>query len=265
VPEKGRSSGLVPEGDRGSAPPVIPAGNGVPGRIRWIPPQHGAWAMLGVPFVAGMLTARSWALVPLAVAWVSGYLAGYFALQAIRTGRLTVRTGRPLGVYGGVTVSATVVLVLFRPEVLIYAPVYLVLWAVTAVYSRNRRDRALASGFSSVAQAGTMVLVVQTVSGAPVAPALGAFLACLLYFAGTVLYVKTVIRERGSAAHLRASIAFHVVAVVLAAVISLWLVPPFLWYLARAVVLPRRRLPARRIGLLEVAGSLALVAALAVT
>jgi hypothetical protein len=219
--------------------------------------------MLGVPFAAGMLTARSWALVPLAVAWVSGYLAGYFALLAIRTGRLTTRIARPLWVYGGVALSATVPLVLLRPQVLVYAPGYLALWAVTAVHSRNRRERALVSGLSSVLQACAMVLVVQTVAGVPVAPAFGAFAACVLYFAGTVLYVKTVIRERGSRAHLGASIAFHVVAAILAAVISPWLVLPFLWYLGRAVVLPRRQVPARRVGLLEVAGSLLLLGALA--
>jgi hypothetical protein len=220
--------------------------------------------MLGVPFVAGMLTARSWTLVPLLVAWVSGYLAGYFLLLALRTRRPGAAIAPPLAVYGGIAASAVTLLVLLRPLVLYYAPVYLALWAVTAVYSRNHQERSLVSGLSSVLQACAMVLVVQTAAGAPLAPAVGAFLACTLYFTGTVLYVKTVIRERGSRAYRVASIMFHAAAVLPAGVISPWLVPPFLWYLGRAVVVPRFRLPVRRVGVIEIGGSLLLLGALAV-
>ncbi|MCY0948437.1 hypothetical protein [Streptomyces sp. H27-S2] len=59
-------------------------------------------------------------------------------------------------------------------------------------------------------------------------------LACLLYFAGTVPYVKTMIRERNSRAYHRGSAAYHAVALAVAACLSPWLALPFAAYLARA-------------------------------
>ncbi len=230
--------------------------------LRWLPPQHGAWAMLLVPFAAGMLHARSWVLVPLLLAWLAGYLASYFALQAVKTRRVR-RVLPQLPVYAGVAAASAAVVVGARPAVLACAPAFAVLIAVTWWYARRRRDRALGSDAASVLQACLMVLVVQTAAGAAVGPALGTFLACLLYFAGTVLYVKTVIRERGDRRYLAASLAFHAVAVVASAALSPWLVPVFGWFLLRAAVLPGRGPAVRRVGLIEVVGSIALLLSLA--
>lgn len=57
-------------------------------RRRFLPPQHGAWAMLAVPYLAGVLVAGwSWVAAPLAGAWLAGYLLSYYLFQAIKTGR----------------------------------------------------------------------------------------------------------------------------------------------------------------------------------
>ena len=56
---------------------------------RYIPPQHGAWAMLLVPWLAGVLTAGfRWVHLPLLGAWLAGYLASYYVFQAVKTRRL---------------------------------------------------------------------------------------------------------------------------------------------------------------------------------
>lgn len=57
---------------------------------QFIPPQHGAWAMLLVPWLTGVLVAGfHWAHLPLFGAWLAGYLLSYYALQAIKTRRLS--------------------------------------------------------------------------------------------------------------------------------------------------------------------------------
>lgn len=222
--------------------------------------------MLLVPFVAGMLPSWGgkavWLHVPLLVAWLSGYLCSYFALLAVKTGRLE-RVRQQVLVYGGVCVVTGLPVVLLRPRLWSLAPAFAVLVAVNAWYAWRRQERALLNDFASVLQACLMTPAVAMAADVAAGPLMWPALACLLYFSGTVLYVKTMIRERGEAAFLRASTAFHAVALPLATAICVWLFAPFTVYLLRAVLLPRRRLSVQAVGLIEVACSLALVAALA--
>ena len=93
----------------------------------------------------------------------------------------------------------------------------------------------------------------------PARGATGAAVAVGLYLVGTVLFVKTMIREAGDATYLRSSVAFHAVAVPVAGVIALPLVLPFAWYLARAAVLPHRTMRPAQVGLVEIISWLLLV------
>ena len=114
----------------------------------------------------------------------------------------------------------------------------------------SRRTALQALGFAAV--------------GAPLGPVVGVAVALLLYFTGSLLYVKTMIRERGDAGYLRTSIGFHVLALVAAGLLTPALLVPFSWFLARAVILPRRRPSVKQVGLLELAGSLLLAGVLLV-
>jgi hypothetical protein len=43
---------------------------------RWVPNQHGAWAMLAGPLLVGVLAGgAAWVHVPLTVLWFLGYFA----------------------------------------------------------------------------------------------------------------------------------------------------------------------------------------------
>jgi hypothetical protein len=82
----------------------------------------------------------------------------------------------------------------------------------------------------------------------------------LAYFAGTVLYVKTMIRDRGDAGRYRLSVTYHVAVCVLAAVASPWLGALFAAFAVRAAVVPKRwpGLTAATIGAGEIVASLTL-------
>jgi hypothetical protein len=229
---------------------------------QFVPPQHGAWAMLLVPYVAGVLAAGfRWLHVPLLGAWLAGYLLSYYALLAVKT-RRPRRVRAHLLLYGTVTAVLGGLVCLAAPRVLAYAPAYLGLLAVNAAYAHGRRERALVNDLASVAQSCLMVFVVATVAGVAPARVADVFVAVLLYFAGTVLYVKTMIRERGSAGYYRASVAYHAVAALVAAWWSAALGVVFVGLLARAWALPRRGLTPRQVGLIEIAACVALLVAL---
>jgi hypothetical protein len=236
----------------------------------FLPPQHGAWAMLAVPYAAGVLAGGwAWPAGPLAGAWLAGYPLSYYLLQAVKTGRPGRWRAQLIGYAVPVLVLAAVVVVA-RPAVLRYAPAFTALWAVNAWYAWHRRERALLNDLASVVQGCLIVFVVATVAGTGPAAVAGAFAACLSYFAGTALFVKTMIRERGDPAYRRWSVGYHAAALVLAT----WLGPAlgvlFGWLLVRAWLLPGRRagpgrLAPRQVGLIEVANSLLLLVAVGVT
>ncbi|MER7475896.1 YwiC-like family protein, partial [Micromonospora sp. NPDC000018] len=170
-----------------------------------MPPQHGAWAMLLLPFLAAVTVTGPHPLhLPLLGAALAAYPLSYFGLQAVKTGRF--RRVRPqLTAYGVATVLCATPVLVARPAVLAYAPLYGVLAAVNAGHARRRRDRALLNDLAFVAQCGLLGFVVATVAGVPPTRVAGVTAVALGYLVGTILYVKTMIRERDSAGHRWAS------------------------------------------------------------
>lgn len=234
-------------------------------RRRFIPPQHGAWAMLVVPYLAGVLLAgATWVHLPLAGAWLAGYLLSYYVFQALKS-RRPHRYRAQLILYAAVTSPLLAVVVVARPTVLWYAPVYAALLAASAWYAWRRRERALGNDLAAVLQSCLMVFVAATVAGAAPATVAGAFTACTAYFAGTAFYVKTMIRERGNPSYRRWSVGYHLAALGLAVWLSPLLAGFFGWLLLRSWLLPGSPLKPLHVGLIEIGNCVLLVAAIWLT
>ncbi|MEI2818792.1 MAG: hypothetical protein V9E81_00640 [Marmoricola sp.] len=73
-----------------------------------------------------------------------------------------------------------------------------------------------------------------------------------LYFAGTVFYVKSAIRERGNQGFLWISVGFHVLAALISALIAWPLVGVFGLLAVRAATLPGLGWTPKRLGMLEI-------------
>ncbi|MDQ7908304.1 YwiC-like family protein [Phytohabitans sp. ZYX-F-186] len=251
-----------------TTPPTTPRRPTAPRRRRlrrYIPPQHGAWAMLLLPWLAGVLTTGfTWPHLPLLGAWLAGYLFSYYLLQAVKT-RRPGRVRAQLCLYAAPTALLAAPVLALRPQLLWYAPAYATLLAINLGYAARRNERALLNDLASVAQSCLMVFVCATTSTAPPAEALPAFLVVTGYLAGTVPYVKTMIRERGHTGYYRASVAYHLAILAAAA----WWHQPiailFALLLARATVFPKRPMAPKQVGIIEIAASLLLLLILAVT
>ncbi|WP_018790987.1 YwiC-like family protein [Salinispora arenicola] len=219
---------------------------------RYLPPQHGAWAMLLLPFLVGVaVVGPRWLQLPLFGAWLAGYLLSYYVFQAIKS-RRPRRFRAQLWVYALIAMPLALAVVVVRPAALWYAPAYAVLLGVNAWYAWRRRERALLNDLASVVQSCLLIFVVATVAGVSPEQVVPAFVAVLLYLVGTVCYVKTMIRERGSAAYLRLSISYHLAALVAATLLDVLLAPIFLVLLIRAWLLPGRRLRPAQVGAIEI-------------
>lgn len=244
--------------------------------------------MVIAPFVLGMLAAGFDPVhLPLAVFWLGGYFA-FFATSLWLKSRRRAKYFPPVRAYGLLTTVAGGLVVLWRPDLLVWAPGFAVPLAVGLWAAARRRERDLLVGLTTVLGSSWMALVAYAAGagpgeGGPTALSVAAsgrpwLLAAVqaAYFAGTVFYVKSVIRERGNVAFFRLSIAYHLACVVVLAVWALglpasasapveptrwWLVVVFALLAARAAavwLLDRqgRRLSPAKIGLGELLATL---------
>lgn len=241
--------------------------------------------MLIVPFAVGAIySGLTWRHVPLLVAWLVGYFAFFAAGLWLRSGGKP-RYWPPVRTYGLLAVALALVVIVMAPEVLHWAVLFVPLLALSLWCSWRRMDRSLLNDGVTVLAACLMTVV--AVGFGEQHPKLGAadlaglawlpggdqvrpwVLAGLLlaYFAGTVLYVKTMIRDRGDPGMYRLSVTYHGVACLLAALASPWLGVLFVAFTIRAILVPKRwpGLAAVRIGVGEIAASLTLATVLLVT
>lgn len=240
-------------------------------RIRdYIPNQHGAWAMLIVPFLFGMLASTPGAIHGLLfVCWLLIYLFMFPLLQWVRMGKAKAapRYRKPLLLYGALLVPAALMLVLLRPEVLALALGFIPLFAVNALYAKQKRERALLNDIAAIVQFSLMVFISYKLGGGTdLRLASELFLISALYFIGTAFYVKTIIRERNNKRFYCYSVGYHL----LLALLALGLLAPALQIaavilLARSVWFPRTKITAKQSGMLEIVYSVLVLAAVWMT
>lgn len=223
---------------------------------RWIPDQHGAWAMVLLPAMAGMtLSGATPTQLWLLAAWLLCYFLQFSTARWVKS-KFRKRYRRPVLVYGALTAAAGVPFVLLHPEVLAWAPVFAVLLAVSLMASWQRRERSLWANAAAVLATATMATVMPLFGEHPAAGGAvagfdvfgmhvplsreGCYAAAIFAFTqfGSVLFVKTMIRERGKRSYLRASVIWNIVLTCLGFAAQPTLGAGGATLLARSVVLP---------------------------
>lgn len=226
--------------------------------------------MLAVPLLLGIAASAPspWHLL-LAVAALAGYLAAATAQAWLRARRRPAYV-RSLALYGGVIAVAGLPLLAAFPALALSAVVVVPAGALVIGGARPGTPRDLVNSLAQTAIALVLVPAAAYVSGAWETDA--AVLATLVaagYLVGTVLVVRSVIRERGNSGFVGLSVGFHVAFL---AVAALALGLPYMacaaGLLARAVALPlveRRRAGTSRplrpvqVGIVEIVASTVLV------
>lgn len=207
--------------------------------------------MLALPvFVGVWLAGPDWSHLPLAAFWLVGYLA-YHATGRWLRARRRQRDLPPVVVYTSAAVPLGLLTLAAAPHLVRWLPVFLPLLAASIWLTLRGAERSLANDAVTVVAACLMTPVAfDAGDGNEWAASWVAFGVLTAYFLGTVLYVKTMIRERGRAGYLRASVAYHLAGVLVAGVLvatgwqSGWLVAVWLVLAARAGLGPamnRRR------------------------
>jgi hypothetical protein len=226
--------------------------------------------MLLLPVLLGVAASRP---SPWQLAVAGAALAGYLfsaTLQTWSRARRPPAYQAPILVYGGAFAVLGLLLVIAFPALLallvVVVPTSLIVFR--GAQPGTRRD--LANSLAQVVQALVLVPAAAWVSGEfDPARVIAYTLVAAGYLFGTVLVVRSVLRERGNEAFAALSAGFHV-ALVLAAAVAL---PPAYAVLAiglagRAIALPvlQRRLAASptplrpiHVGIVEIVSSVAVV------
>ena len=234
----------------------------------WVPKQHGAWAMIVVPYVTGLVLAGrlrplDWGDATLGLTWLVGYLAFNAAtlwLKAPATRRATYVPAllTYLGTAAGFGLAT---LAVKGWAILAWAPAYAVVLGLSLWLAASKRERSILSGVLTViASCGLMAVLRPWPAVDPTRwPDLAVMVAITAYFVGTVLHVKALIRERNDPSSARRSGIYHLALLraVLTAIAAAELSWPWaLWaaaIAARSLWMPRARRTPLQIGLVEIA------------
>ncbi|MBW3078601.1 YwiC-like family protein [Bifidobacterium simiiventris] len=252
----------------------------------WIPDQPGAWAMAILPTLAGMIVGgANTATVWLLIAWILCYCVQFTAARWLKS-RFARRYLPPTVIYTVLLAAIGLPFVALHPTILWWAPLYIALAGLSFAAAWLRRERTLWGNAVAILAACTMAMVVGSFGNHAAdarIPALAngglpAAVVFLLAQFGSVLFVKTMIRERGNAGYLWASWIWH--GVLLAAAFGLWGLLGFgrlfamltitcAWLMMRAVAMPlvarRRAVRPIAVGLVEMVSSLLVFAAVVMT
>jgi len=223
--------------------------------------------MLASPLLVGVLAGRlAWVQLPLAAFWFVGYFAFFAASLWLKAGR-RAKWLPPVRVYAAMSAVLGLLVLVMQPGLARWIPAFLVPLAVGLYAAAHRRDRALLAGLATTAGSALMTVVAYDAGlGTDLRRAWVLALVQLLYFAGTVFYVKTVIRERGNPVFRWLSIGYHAAALVAVAVVyglvehegPVWpLLLVFALLLVRAIVVPPYRPTPKQAGIGEIVATVA--------
>ena len=209
--------------------------------------------MLATPLLVGILASGpAWVHLPLTALWFLGYFA-FFATGLWLKARRRLRHRPPVLTYGAATAAAGALTLALDPPLIRWAPLFVVPLGVGLAASALRDDRSLWSGVSTTLGSALMTVVAYDAGGGTDltrAWLLAAVLAA--YFVGTVLYVKTIIRERGSERHYWLSVGFHGLAVLALIPLSPALTPVFAALTIRAAIVPAFAITPKAAGMAEI-------------
>ena len=213
-----------------------------------VPPQHGAWAFLLVPLIlAGFLGAATPVGLLFAVTWVLAYPVSYFGSRAVMTrlrrhewSRIAVRERTEAIPWLVLFVLAAIPLVVLRPWLVIAGIGVGAVWLVSAWLTWIGRERGIANDLVLVVLSAVAVPLMWMAAQDSFAVPSDIWMATAVtaaFFVGSVLHVKSLIREADDRRWHIASIVYAVTASIAAPFVSWWLLPAFAGGAVRTIVM----------------------------
>lgn len=219
-----------------------------------IPKQHGAWAMLLIPFCLGIVKGGAvlWH-IPLFLGWLFLYLAVYPVTLALKKKQINAYQ-KWIFYYSVPACSFLLAAVIHKPSFIWLAFSLLPLFLIHVYYARRKNERALLNDFAGVfffcaGGFASCWLGTETLDGW----AWFIFAQSSLFFIGSSFYVKSVIREKNNRGFAYWSWGYHLLLPLLSAAFGAgWAVLAFIPSSLRAWFFHGKKWPVQTIGILEI-------------
>ncbi|ENQ3108235.1 YwiC-like protein [Bacillus sp. 491mf] len=217
-----------------------------------IPKQHGAWGMLLIPFILGVLIGKgTWYHIPLFLAWLFVYLATYPLLMYVKQPRKKYYL-HSFFLYFSVACVCAIIALIYEWRIVFFSIIMLPCFFINIYFSRQKNERALLndtcaiilfciggiiSYYFTMKTVDEKIWVVATIS--------------FLYFMGSTFYVKTMIREKKNPTYRFVSWGYHSLLVIVTLIVSPWFTIAFIPSLIRSILFYGRNISILKVGILE--------------
>ncbi|MEH7122153.1 YwiC-like family protein [Bacillus sp. JJ1532] len=220
----------------------------------FLPKQHGAWAMLMIPFWLGVAANDfMWIHIPFFFGWLLLYLATYPMLLLFK--RKKINFYRKWTIIYVVPALILLLIPLWeRPSIVIFGLVMIPFFTLNAYYSSKNRDRALGNDLSAIIVFSIAGLASGFLSnGDLISEVWIVFFASILFFTGSTFFVKTMIREKKNQKYKWISWLFHIAIIMVWIMTGNWIVvAAYIPSLIRAVIFYGKGLTMAKLGILEI-------------
>ncbi|MCL6570197.1 MAG: YwiC-like family protein [Bacillus sp. (in: Bacteria)] len=224
----------------------------------FLPKQHGAWAMLILPFWLGVIDGGFlWKHIPFFVGWLLLYLATYPMLLLFKKKKLPFYLKWTI-IYMIPALLFLLIPLIERANLFYFGLLMLPCFMINAYYTSKNNDRAFMNDLSAIF-AFSIAGLASSYLGHGVVNLETIFftgLTSVLFFVGCTFYVKSMIREKKNNQFKWISWIFHFVLVFAWFAFGLWIVAlAFIPSLLRAILLYGKQLSPKQIGIYEIINS----------
>ncbi|WP_113927062.1 YwiC-like family protein [Bacillus sp. P14.5] len=223
-----------------------------------LPKQHGAWAMLLVPFILG-ISESSFELphIPLLIGWLFLYLATYPMLMLVK-GKKKSEYVKWSAIYLGISMFMLVTVLLFDWRMLYFGVAMIPFFLVNIYFAKKKKERAFTND---------VIAIIEFCIGGLASFYLGSgeidiegwslLFYSFLFFLGSTFFVKTMIREKKNKTFRLYSWGYHLSLLAMMPIFSpaYLMVIPFIPSVVRAFVLYGRKLSIMQLGISEIINS----------
>jgi hypothetical protein len=220
----------------------------------FLPKQHGAWAMVIIPFWLGAIEGGFvWQHIPFFIGWLLLYLATYPLLLLFKKKKVSFYTKWTF------LYMVPAVFLLFFPlfknhDIVYFGLLMIPFFFINAFYSAKNKDRALMKDFSAIFAFSFASLASSYLgAGSVTAMAVFVFSSSVLFFIGCTFYVKTMIREKQNASFKWISWIYHILVPIFWIVLGYWIAAiAYIPSLLRAIGFYGKPLSTKKVGIYEI-------------
>ncbi|MGM7680828.1 YwiC-like family protein [Cytobacillus sp. Hm23] len=219
-----------------------------------IPKQHGAWAMLLIPFLVGIFAGQpSMIHFPLFGGWLLLYLGTYPLLMFLKGKRREFYLKWTF-IYMFPALICLVITLIINYKLFYFGIVMLPFFVVNVYFAKKNQERALLNDMSAITSFSIGgVASYYGGTGSIDFVAIGILLLSMFFFIGSTFYVKTMIREKKNSTYRWISWGYHLGIIVILFVSGYpWFIIAYIPSVVRAFYFYGKNVSVLKVGIWEI-------------